>query len=225
MGVKGQIAWNKGIKGSVKPNITSFKPGLIPWNKGKVGVMPEPWNKGLTGLPARHTTPHSEETKKKVSETFKMLWAEGRYKNRFIDYAISSKKSSETQRTGSYKNCKNCNKEFYAHITSTRKYCSKKCQGEHMIGEKSCRWAGGINARPYKHLKTKAYRDWRTEVFKRDNYTCQDCGNTKEFLHGHHIKSYTKFKELRHEVSNGLTLCIKCHIEYHRNTRIKKFLS
>ena len=28
-------AWNKGIKGSVKPNRTSFKKGFTPWNKNK----------------------------------------------------------------------------------------------------------------------------------------------------------------------------------------------
>lgn len=32
---KGIPAWNKGLKGSNKPNETSFKKGLVPWNKGK----------------------------------------------------------------------------------------------------------------------------------------------------------------------------------------------
>lgn len=35
-------------KGQV--NSGSFKKGLAPWNKGRVGVMPEPWNKGKEGL-------------------------------------------------------------------------------------------------------------------------------------------------------------------------------
>ncbi len=33
--LKGQPAWNKGLKGVMKPNIGSFKKGLTPWNKGK----------------------------------------------------------------------------------------------------------------------------------------------------------------------------------------------
>ena len=32
---KGQVAWNKGIRGIMKINKTSFKKGHTPWNKGK----------------------------------------------------------------------------------------------------------------------------------------------------------------------------------------------
>ena len=43
-------------------NKFGFKKGIIPWNKGKKGVMPEPWNKGKKLL---------EKTKKKISEVLK----------------------------------------------------------------------------------------------------------------------------------------------------------
>lgn len=42
--VKGVKPWNKGTKGIMKSNVTSFKKGLTPWNKGKKGMIP--WNKG-----------------------------------------------------------------------------------------------------------------------------------------------------------------------------------
>ena len=40
-----------------------FQKGIIPWNKGKKGIMPEPWNKGLSGY---KTKPCSEERKRKI---------------------------------------------------------------------------------------------------------------------------------------------------------------
>lgn len=52
---------------------------------------------------------------------------------------------------------------------------------------------------------------WREAVFKRDNWTCQDCGERGGKLHAHHVKSFSQHPLLRFEVSNGRTLCIPCH--------------
>ena len=54
---------------------------------------------------------------------------------------------------------------------------------------------------------------WRMDVLERDAYTCQCCG-TKDKLEAHHIKNFSKKKELRFEVSNGITLCYDCHSMY-----------
>lgn len=61
------------------------------------------------------------------------------------------------------------------------------------------------------------YRGWRTKVFERDDYTCQHCHKRGGELNAHHIKPFAKYKDLRFELSNGLTLCIDCHREVHRN--------
>lgn len=52
------VVWNKGVK-----------TGQIPWNRGKVGVMPVPWNKGTEGIMKAWNkgVPMSEEGKKKCS--------------------------------------------------------------------------------------------------------------------------------------------------------------
>ena len=79
------------------------------------------------------------------------------------------------------------------------------------------RWVGKRKAdlRP-KHNSDYRYFDWRTEVFERDDYTCQHCNTRGGTLHAHHIKPWAKYKRLRYKVTNGLTLCIECHKEEHR---------
>ena len=55
------------------------------------------------------------------------------------------------------------------------------------------------------------YRDWRVAVFKRDDYTCQECGSRGVTLHADHIKPFAYFPELRLVIENGRTLCVPCH--------------
>jgi hypothetical protein len=60
------------------------------------------------------------------------------------------------------------------------------------------------------------YRQWRATVFRRDKYTCQikneDC---KGKLEAHHILPWRDYPELRYEINNGITLCIKHHPRKH----------
>lgn len=45
---------------------------------------------------------------------------------------------------------------------------------------------------------------WRTAVFTRDGYACQDCGDARGGnLNAHHLKPWAEFPELRHEMTNG----------------------
>ena len=52
---------------------------------------------------------------------------------------------------------------------------------------------------------------WRKAVFERDNYTCQICRVRGKYLEADHIKPFAYFPELRFELTNGRTLCRKCH--------------
>lgn len=54
------------------------------------------------------------------------------------------------------------------------------------------------------------YKIWREKVLKRDNYTCKIC-KKRNNLQADHIKSFTYFPKLRFVISNGRTLCKKCH--------------
>lgn len=74
-------------------------------------------------------------------------------------------------------------------------------------------WKGGITE-INKALRTGLdYRLWRTEVFKRDNWTCQVCNSRGLYVEAHHIKRFSDYPELRFETSNGVTLCRSCHNE------------
>jgi 5-methylcytosine-specific restriction endonuclease McrA len=49
-------------------------------------------------------------------------------------------------------------------------------------------------------------------VFERDNYKCIWCGDSRGGnLEADHIKPWSKYPEFRYKVSNGRTLCKKCH--------------
>ena len=65
----------------------------------------------------------------------------------------------------------------------------------------------------------KEYANWRLNVFKRDNFTCVNCGKVGGELNAHHIKEYSKYPKLRYKVSNGVTLCVECHRNLHKERR------
>lgn len=56
------------------------------------------------------------------------------------------------------------------------------------------------------------YKEWRLQVFGRDDFTCRRCGVRGVYLEAHHVKGFAEFPKLRFDVDNGLTLCKECHI-------------
>lgn len=55
------------------------------------------------------------------------------------------------------------------------------------------------------------WKEWRTAVFKRDGYTCQECKAKGGYLEPHHIVPIRLSGEL-FNTSNGITLCRPCHL-------------
>lgn len=73
-------------------------------------------------------------------------------------------------------------------------------------GDKHWNWKGGSGARNDIRVK-----NWRNGVFRRDNYTCQECGRRGGKLNAHHLKKWSEFPGLRYDIDNGQTLCEACH--------------
>ena len=90
----------------------------------------------------------------------------------------------------------------------------------HPSGERHWNWKGGVTDISHRIRESSEYKQWRRSVFIKDNYTCQNCGCVGGTLNAHHIKPFSAFPELRFDVSNGITLCRKCHINLHKAERL-----
>lgn len=92
----------------------------------------------------------------------------------------------------------------------TCKKCENERAGKEHRGVNSPFWKGGISGD--KTLRNREeYKNWRTLVYKRDNYTCQCCGKSGGQLNSHHVYPFADYEDLRFDVDNGITLCEDCH--------------
>lgn len=117
-------------------------------------------------------------------------------------------------RGGHFKECQ-CGEKFWViPAKEHKKFCSKPCADKYGF-----RFTGEDhpNYSPTARRKNRggSHHKWVNAVISRDAATCQHCGAKEVELHAHHIKSYREFPELRFEVSNGITLCFKCHWAVH----------
>lgn len=86
-------------------------------------------------------------------------------------------------------------------------------------GPEHWNYKGGISNENQLQRASNEYLRWRREVFSRDKFTCQICNKQSSELEAHHIKSFSKHKELRFNVENGITLCKKCHRNLHKGVK------
>lgn len=113
--------------------------------------------------------------------------------------------------------CVVCGKRIRTYISRPKKTCSAACLSQRKSlsqrGEKSHLWRGGITKANRLERNSARYGDWRKQVFERDNYTCQSCGERGGKLDADHIKPWALFPESRYDLNNGRTLCRPCHLK------------
>jgi hypothetical protein len=132
-------------------------------------------------------------------------------------------------------NCNNCGKQVQKvknrvdRTKNKRNFCSFKCFLSFNRKENCALFKPDLRIKGL----TIALKQWSQRVKERDDYKCQICGNvSKPFLEAHHIKHRDEYPELQLEIENGITLCVRCHADKHRddarvygliNSRVKKF--
>lgn len=90
---------------------------------------------------------------------------------------------------------------------------SRRKLSEHFGGKNHWNWQGGKTDENKTLRRSLDYRLWRTAVFMRDDYTCQECNQRGGKLEADHIKPWSLYPELRYAIDNGRTLCRQCHQE------------
>lgn len=168
------------------------------WNKGKKGLQIA-WNKG------KNISKEHKDNLSKAKKGVKQPNITG------LKNGMFGKKSWNSGLTGikGYNKGRKFHKEVRDKISGSNHY----------------NWKGGYNSINLTIRKCYEYRQWVQDIFKRDNYTCQECGIIGGRLNAHHIKQFALVVKENHiktlqealdcyelwNFENGQTLCIPCH--------------
>lgn len=155
----------------------------------------------------------SEETRKKQSQAQLALrrTLSDEQKENLRKAHLGTKQSEETRKKRS-ESRKGCKMSIESREKISKSHLARR--------EKHWAWKGGITSENKVIRFSAGYKYWREMVFKRDNWTCQMCGERAKIVQAHHIKPFAEFPESRLKVSNGITLCVNCHKNYHATHQI-----
>jgi hypothetical protein len=92
------------------------------------------------------------------------------------------------------------------------------------VGENCPGWKGGITSHIRRLRNSDEYQLWRKSIFNRDQYKCKLCSESG-VLNAHHIIGVSVDISLIFDTNNGITLCKKCHFDFHSRYGMKEFPS
>ncbi len=158
---------------------------------------------------------HSEEAKRKMSET-KKGWHPSKETRRRMSEAKKGKKPPNWGKTPSDETRRKMSETEKGKTISDE---TRKKMSEAMRGPRGSNWKGGISPESMRIRNGVETHLWREAVFARDNWTCQECGQKGIYLNSHHIKSFAQYPELRFAINNGITFCKECHKKYRNKNK------
>ena len=177
--------------------------GLIPWNKGTKYSEKMKFRLNLSGL----------EIGRGFNKGKKLLQITG--------------ENNPNWKEKIRKNCEICNKEMLLPPwDKNRRFCNRKCWalGTRGIGSPVYKGDKAITPLRIRIMELPEYKNWRSIILKRDNYTCVLCrekrnlevDHKKRFLHiinENNIDTVEKSRECKElwDIENGRTICRKCH--------------
>jgi len=210
----GRIPWNKGIPMSEKSKgkLCETLKGRTPWNKNLTGEEYKAHYKNGMGGVFKKGHINSIKSREKQSKTIMG----------HIGYMLGKTQTEETKQ-----------KMSEAHKGQKAWNKGKTCP--QLSGANKPNWKGGITPLVLQIRKHFKYRQWRSDIFTRDDFICQECGINGGMLHAHHIKPFSSIIQYYEittleealecdelwNINNGVTLCKKCHRNIHkRNNRL-----
>lgn len=146
-----------------------------------------------------HITPHTEESKQKIREK-QMVWRKTQSYMDFVERQRARAKKSPTKFAKGHKS-----------LTDGLNLLQYQKKENHW------NWKGGITPDVVKVRGSGKMITWRKSIFKRDNYTCTQCGKRGVTLNAdHHPIPFTVLYKSKNwktmwDITNGRTLCIDCH--------------
>ena len=179
--------------------------------------------------PSRLGIPNTEEQKEKIRATLKKIGHKPpcQYGNNNpskkkkvrekISNALKGRKFSIQHKKSLSEN------HFKTHTLKTRKKMSVAHKKN--VKKRLWPWNEGTTQLALKIRRSFEYRLWRSDVFTRDNFICQECCQKGGKLEAHHKKPFAlilKLNEIKTfeeaicceelwNINNGITLCKECH--------------